>query len=88
MEQSQIINDERIKIKVSELIRKFKSKQDIFDYLISQLIASLDAETYAKLYATYKYKETSKSYKKWNDYEVSLPENTVKAISSFKPVNR
>ncbi len=36
----------------------------------------------------YKNKESSKVYKKWEDYEISLSQNVAGAIDSFKPVNR
>ena len=48
----------------------------------------MNGETYSKLYTAYKNKESFKVFKKWDDYEVSLPENTVNSISSVKPVNR
>lgn len=57
-------------------------------YIISQLIASLDAQTYSQLYAAYKNKESSKVFKKWDEYEVSLPENVLGSISLFNPVHR
>lgn len=56
------------------------------DYLFT-LIASLDAQTYSQLYAAYKNKESSKVFKKWDEYEVSLPENVLGSISLFNPVH-
>ncbi len=36
MESNEILNEEKIKVKVSELIKKFKTRQDIYDYCREQ----------------------------------------------------
>lgn len=36
MEENNNLNQRRIRIKVSELIKKFKTKQDIYDYCREQ----------------------------------------------------
>ena len=56
--------------------------------IIVHLIANLDPPTYGKLYDIYKNKESNKSYKKWEDYELSLPGNVLNKVVSFRPINR
>ena len=57
-------------------------------FLISQLIANLEHQVYSKLYNEYKLKEMQKANKKWEEFKISLSNDTANKINSFNPTNR
>lgn len=73
-------------IKLDKLSKSFLFT--VSNYIISQLIASIEPQIYRKLYEIYKNKESQKAFKKLDDYEISLSENIINDVASFKPINR
>ena len=52
------------------------------------MITAIEPNIYAQLYDIYKQKENQKSYKQWEEYEISVSNNMLEKIAIFKPTNR
>jgi len=52
------------------------------------LIANLEPQVYSQLYNEYKVKEAQKANKKWEEFEINIPNSIANQIDAFNPTNR
>lgn len=73
-------------INLNNLTKSFLFNVSIFFTIY--LIATIEPQIYTQLYEIYKQKESQKTNKKWQNYEVKIPSNTANQIAAFRPTNR